>query len=788
MIVLLPFLLFLLSALNTSAQVYNQLDANGNFSQRDEAGGNFNPHNRDTTNSNKEIPRGLHVWTVDRKFGDVIAAEVDTLPHLYPQSTFATGRYMQYNTTGSNFTARQNRIFIDRPVEQEFIFTDAFDQALQTPDKWHFTNTLSPVTNLSYGTCGDKTNGEDLFDARFAANLNKRFGFGFDLKYLYARGYFQNQSQSHFNATLYASYLGDHYQMHAMFNNYHQKNAESGGIVNDEYILHPEISSQSYASNEIPVFLDYNWNRNDQQNFFLTHRYAVGFYRKVKMTDEEIAARKFAEASKRENEGMNADDEEGENKTARRAKRKDREKKAPETAFAGRPDDAVIMGEAPTVAKSDSLPADTTRISVESKAVADSLMAEKARQDSIDATFKKEFVPVTSFIHTMELTNKRHIYQAYSTPYDYYADHYFDAYDFGYAKDSLYDQTSLFNLRNTFAIALLEGFNKYVPAGLKAFVTHELRRYKMPETDSTRIAYMGLWNEHNVSIGAQLQRTQGTLLHYSAQAETWLVGRDAGQLKLTGQADLNFPIFGDTAHLVAKAHFYRMNPTFVERHFHSKYLWWDNDNLSKETRTRIEGAVTYDKTKTTLRVAVEELQNYTYLGMSSTCENEKKYGFTADVKQYDSNLNVLTAQLEQRLKLGVLNWENILTFQSSSNQDVLPLPKLNVFTNLYLKFTYAKVLLFEVGGCATWFSKYNAPDFCTPLNTFAIQQNEESRVELGNFPFIDIYANMHLKHCRFFVMMANAFGGSFDKRAFLTPHYPTNSQVLHFGVSWNFFN
>ena len=779
-----------LSLLTSFAQTYNQIDDFGNITQRDEQNGNFNPHKRDSTSSDKEVPKGLHVWTVDRKFGDIFEAEVDTMPHLYPQSTFATGRYMQYNTIGSNFTPRQNRIFIDRPVEREFLFTDALDQALQTPDKWHFTNTLSPITNLSYGTCGDKTNGEDLFDARFAANLNKRFGFGFDLKYLYARGYYPNQSQSHFNATLYASYLGDQYQLHFLYNNYHQKNAESGGITDDEFILHPEASGQSYDTNEMPIFLDYNWNRNDQQNFFLSHRYSVGFYRKVKMTDEEIAARKFAEASKKANEAFAAaegEDSESDDKSTRRSKRKNKVEKPAETTFAGRPDDAVIMGDAPAPNTQQAAP-DTTRISVESKAAADSLLAEKARQDSIDATFKKEFVPVTSFIHTMELMSKRHIYQAYSTPSNYYLDQFYDRNSDGYSADSIYDQTQLFNLRNTFAVALLEGFNKYVPAGLKAFITHELRRYQMPEADDTGTSYLGRWNEHNVSIGGQLKRTQGTLLHYTAQAETWLIGQDAGQLKLTGNVDLNFPLFGDTAHLDARAHFYRLNPSFVERHYHSKHLWWDHDDLSKETRTRIEGAFAYDKTKTTLRVALEELQNYTYLGLDYTTEKERRSGYTAAVRQYGSNLNVFTAQLEQRMRLGVLNWDNILTYQTSSNQDVLPLPKLNLFTNLYLKFTYAKVLLIELGGCATWFTKYNAPEYLTPMGTFAIQQNEAARVELGNFPFIDLYANLHLKHCRFYVMMNNAFGEAFDKRSFLTPHHPMNNQVLHFGLSWNFFN
>ena len=781
------FLLFCLSVVVSSAQTYNQIDAGGDITQRNEGNGNFNPHRTDTTGSNKEVPKGIHVWNVDRKFGDICPAKVDTLPHLYPQSTFATGRYMQYNTVGSNFSARQNRVFIDRPVEREFLFTDAYDQALQPPDQWHFTNTLSPITNLSYGTCGDKTNGEDLFDARFAANFNKRLGVGFDLKYLYARGYYQNQSLSHFNATVYTSYLGDQYQMHALFCNYHQKAAENGGIANDEYILHPEMTNQSYSENEIPVILNQNWNRNDQRHFFLTHRYAVGFYRKVPMTEEEIAARKFAEESKKANEKLDEDDEEAKGKNGK-SRKKGKAEKSAEPVFAGRPEGAAIMGNAPVAAKADTVAADTTRITVESKAVADSLIAVQALQDSIDATMKDEFVPVTSFIHTLELSDRDHIYQAYASPDDYYADTFYDRNVDGYAGDSIYDQTKHLNIRNTIAVALLEGFNKYVPAGLKVFLTHELRRYDMPEVGDDGAAYLGRWNEHNVSIGGQLQRTQGHTLHYKVQAETWLIGEDAGQLKLTGQTDLNFPLLGDTVRLDARAHFYRLNPSFIERRYHSKHLWWDNDDLSKETRTRIEGAFTYNKTKTTLRVAVEEMQNHTYLGMSNTYGDEKKTGLTASVMQCGSNINVLTAQLEQRFRLGVLNWENIITYQSSSNQEVLPLPKLNAFTNLYLKFTYARVLLIELGGCATWFSKYTVPDFCPQLNSFAIQQNEASRMELGNFPYIDVYANLHLKHARFFVMMSNVTGGSFDKKSFLTPHYPMNNSVLHFGISWNFFN
>ncbi|MDE6012491.1 MAG: putative porin [Prevotella sp.] len=757
--------------LQISAQNYNQIDEDGNVTMGNERNENFNPYDNDTTKKSKIVPKGIHVWTIDRKFGDMIKAEVDTMPHLYPNTTMSMGKYGQYNTIGSNYLARQNRIFIDRPAFSQFFFTDVYDQSIIQPDQLHFTNSLSPITNLSYDNCGDKTDGEDHLKALFAANFGKRLGIGFNIDYQYARGYFQNQNASHFGATFYTSYLGDQYQLHALYSTYHEKATENGGITDDNYITHPEVATQtagqSYSDNEIPTILNNNWNRNDHQHFFLTHRYNLGFYRKVKMTDEEIKNREFAKTALQDTK----DDETPQRELSET------------TVPKGRPKDAVIAGDVPDIQQN----ADTTRIKVDSKAVADSLLAIQAEADSLEALMKREFVPVTSFIHTLDFSNYDHRYQAYSTPTDYYANNYFTRYEEGFSGDSIYDQVKVFDIRNTLAIALLEGFNKYVPAGLKAFVTFDLRKYKIPELNEDGIARLQNENEHNISIGGQLQRTLGHTFHYNLQAETWLTGEDAGQLKLEGETDLNFPLFGDTVHLAAKAYFYRLNPSYFERHYHGKHFWWDN-SLEKSTRTRIEGKFSYDKTKTSLRVAIEEIQNYTYIGMSYTRTDNKNIGMTAAIRQHSNNINVLTAQLDQKLKAGPLHWDNIITYQSSSNKDVLPLPTLNVFSNLYLDFMIARVLKVELGASATWFTKYYAPDFCPALNRFAIQENEDSRVEVGNFPFVDVYANLHLKHTRFFVMMNNVMGDSLNRQEFLVPHYPMNRSVLHIGVSWNFFN
>ena len=753
---------------------FNQIDENGTVTQRSD-NGNFNKHNKDTT-KNKVIPKGLYTWTIDRRFGDVIPTEPDTLPHLFMNTTFNSGFYGDYNTTGSNYTARLSRIFIDRPYGEYFTFTEPYSFVNKKPDEFLFMNTLSPYTRILYDNCGDKNNGEDHIDGKFGVNVNKRFNIGFDLDYAYARGYYSNQSTSHFNATLFSSYLGDRYQMHFFFNAAHQKTAENGGITNDNYVTHPESYTDSYQESEIPTVLSQNWNRNDHQHVYLTHRYNLGFYRKVKMTDEEIKARKFAMESQKEHEA----EKQNPDMLNRDARNKGMKKPT------GRPDGAKVMGKEP-VKDSLNIAIDTTRIKVDGQAAIDSLNRLQAIQDSIDATMKREYVPVTSFIHTLDIDHYDHIYQAYTTPTDYYQNTYYkQGLEFG--NDSIYDQAKHTRIKNTLGIALLEGFNKYVKAGLKGFVTYDYCTYSMPDMDSNGNLFWEKWKEYDLSIGAQLNKTQGNTLHFNVAAETWVSGADKGDYTLDFSTDLNFPLFGDTVQLAASAYLYKCYPVFFQANYHSKHFWWDED-LDRETRTRIEGIFSYQKTDTKLRVALEDIKNYTYYGMSyDVTSNGGRKNMTAGIYQESDDVRILTAQLHQNFRLGPLNWENVVTYQNSSNKSVLPLPDWNIFSNLYLKFRIAKVLGVELGADATYFSKYYAPDFCPGLNQFAIQKNEASKVELGGYPFVDVYANMTLKGVRFFLVMSNVVNGGGNHMKFLAPHYPTNGSVLHFGVSWPFFN
>lgn len=754
---------------------YNEMDDNGNFRQRSSR------QNVDSLGTDKEIPKGLKVWTVDSKFGDIRKAEPDTLSHMYMNSIFTTGKYGEYNTLGNVGSPRISRIFIDRNEDGQFIFTHPYDFFVKSVDTFHFTNTLSPFTNLNYNTCGNRTNGEDHLTAKFGVNSGKRLGVGFNFDYIYGRGFYQNQSTSHFNYTMYGSYLGDRYQAHVLMSTNHQKVTENGGITNDYYITHPESFDDDFLSNEIPTVLEQNWNRNDNQHIFFTQRYNVGFNRKVKMTEEEIKARKFAIESKRENDARKKREEQ-ENETDNYERIKNAKlpgianKGLNEQTYSGRPDNAKVVGDEPQSFNKVS----GDRIAVTDKQMSDSLLATQKKEQADTAWMKTEYVPVTSFIHTLKFDNYKRIYQAYQSPTDFYANDYKVG---PWGGDSIYDKTKYVHLSNTFAISLLEGFNKWAKAGLKAFATSELRHFSLPALDGTETSY----TEHNVSIGGQLSKTAGKTLHYDITAETWLVGEDAGQLKIDATADVNFPLWGDTVTLMARGFFKRTNPTFYYRHYHARHFWWDNDNLDKILHSRIEGQFHYSKTKTTLRVAVDEIQNYTYMAMGYNIADDKRTGNTIDVRQKGGSLSLITLALGQNFKLGPLNWENMITYQKSTDNDVLPVPDLNIYTNLYLRFKIARVLKCDFGADGRFFTKYYAPDYSPALGQYAVQTGD-NRTKVGEYPVVNVYANFHLKQTRFFVMMSHVNAGSGSRDYFFTPHYPLNQRIFRFGVSWNFYN
>ena len=721
------------AALYDDGETYMVAPENGSYI---DGAGNRTTWGRDTTRfkNKKDIPIGQFQWVLEPRLGTVVDAENnDTVVHDFQKFNATDGYAGEYNYLANIGSPRLNRLYFNRDnTSDEFLFLQPLSFFRGSLSDFRFTNTKSPITNLAYHSCGNRQTGEDRVRAYFATNINKIAGLGLKIDYSYGVGYYYAQPNSMFGSTFYGYYRGDRYNLHAYIGINHMKMGENGGIEDDRYIENPLSLGQSYSPGNIPTMLDQTWNRNHEQHYYLTHRYNLGFTRLIEVPDSL--------------------------------------KPVPPSA-------SELISDLP-----DSIQTVLRQDTLARKLAVDSLMQIWKDKQEVP----KEFVPVTSIIHTFDVSNLKHEYLSHNTTKDYYTNLYF-----GDGK-KMADISRALSVRNTFGVALREGFNKWAQFGITLFGTHKLRTYQLMNEQWGATRY----TESDVSVGGELARTQGSRFHFNTSAEFWLIGEHLGDLNIDGKTDLQQHL-GKRDTLLADVHvsFMHRKPSFFFRHYHSQIAWWDNTDLSREVRFKVDGNLRLKKFGTRLQIGFENVSNYTYFGMQNTLREGKDaaslqptdFSHAVGVMQAGS-VQVFGATLAQDLNWKFIHWDNQASFQTSSNQDALPLPKFNIYSNFYLLFRIgiAKVLRVQIGADMRYFTSYYAPDYSPAIQQFAVQDANHERMEIGNYPIIGAYANLHLKHCRIYVSAKHVNAGS--GHMFLVPHYPINPMTIHFGLSWNFFN
>ena len=681
---LIIFFFFAFLASSSHAQrIISELETNSDLSM------DARPDSAETKKK-KVVPNDVRAWTVDEKYGNMTDTHVDTLHHMFMNTDLPEGIEGHYNSLGNVGSPRMSRIFMERDIIPDFMFTSPFDMFFVDTENFRFYNTKSPFMNVTYNWNGSKNTGSDHVKATYTNNAGKKFNFGGIFDYIYGRGYYDTQSTSYMNASAWASYLADHYNFHFYYQHNFMKTAENGGIEDEEYITNPENMARELNSNDIPTVLSQTWNRQEHDVFFFNHHYNFGFYR-----DEEV--------------------------------------------------------------------------------------------DSV--TTKEVFVPVSKIFHTVKLQNMMRNHRAYKETENYHSYTYLPG-------DTTQDYTKHFYVKNLLGLSLCEGFNKWALFGLNAYVGYEYNRFALPDstryggyyTNTTGLVDQQEFHEHNVLVGGQIIRTQGTTVHYNLDGEFVVAGQDIGQFEVDGHAEVNIPLLGDTAQVALNGYIKNIGPSFYFDHYHGKHAWWDN-NFDNEFRQRIEGVINIPHTNTKITLGVENIKNFCYFQNTGialpTSDGNSVVSNNVTPMQCSDNIQVVSANLRQDFKLGILHWENDITYQTSSHSDVLPLPVVSLYTNLYLRFKIAKVLKTEFGADMKYFTEYNAPDYSPVIGMF-MNQNAQKKEKVGNYPLLSVYANFDLKRTRFYVMYHH-FNQS-DGRYFWSPNYPMNPASIRFGLSWNFYD
>ena len=385
--------------------------------------------------------------------------------------------------------------------------------------------------------------------------------------------------------------------------------------------------------------------------------------------------------------------------------------------------------------------------------------------------------------HTLEMGALQRRYISYTVPTGYYTKTFLN-------NDSI-DKMKNFYVTNTLSLSLLEGSTKWAIAGLSAFARYEFKNYSMPDTIAGAGEYMRRYSEGNFSVGGQLEKAQGDNLTFRAGIESIILGANLGDFDLSGEMEIKYPIFGKETTIGAYADMSAKEAPFFYANYHSTYAWWDKD-FKKEFRTHFGGYIDLDMTGTRFQLDVENVANYVYLkndaGKYVNADGVSQPSYSISAAQYDGSIQILSATLQQNFKLGPLHWDNHVTYQLSGNKKIIPLPDLNVFSDLYFKFVYYKRLNMEVGANALYFTRYKAPGYCPAVGSFHLQ-NDSFTQEVGGYPLLTGYVNCSLRGVRFYIMYYHANDGQFNNRdSFIVPGYPANPGMIKFGLSWTFYD
>ena len=258
---------------------------------------------------------------------------------------------------------------------------------------------------------------------------------------------------------------------------------------------------------------------------------------------------------------------------------------------------------------------------------------------------------------------------------------------------------------------------------------------------------------------------------WNARAKADVAGYYKGNFSLDAAMRFSSWAIKDGIHLTAKFSSSIRKPSYFLNNYTSNHHLFDYD-FDKTTSTRIEGKLEIP------HWGLEASVGYTLL-------NKNVYLDTLCIPtQNNEAMSILSAYIAKNIKVGPLHLDNRILLQTSSKQEIVPLPKVAVNLRYYLEFYAVKnILNVQIGADMTYNTKYYAQAYDPALGMFYNQE----RYKIGNNPYIDVFVNLQWKRACIFVKCENVLQGTPNNEYYSTYRYIRPQRALKLGIWWPFY-
>lgn len=172
-------------------------------------------------------------------------------------------RYSLSSATNGNVLVSpiESRIVRDRQRTIDDPFAWSLTPYVVTPQQQRYFNTTTPYSSIAYKKGFVRGHEENDLSFLFTGNIGKQLNLGLDMDYLNSAGHYANTAGKLYRGSLWGSYDGNHYSMHASFG-WSQLSSFSNGGLKDVASL-----SSGVKEGDLPVRL----------NSMIGYRYLSGY-------------------------------------------------------------------------------------------------------------------------------------------------------------------------------------------------------------------------------------------------------------------------------------------------------------------------------------------------------------------------------------------------------------------------------------------------------------------------------------------------------------------------------
>ncbi len=668
----------------------------------------------------------IEVWQAKGPLGLTSPSQLDTTADNFRSNDIAFSRTIAFQSLGNIGTPSISKIFSDRVQRSNFIFFDPYSLYYTAPEDIMYFNTKVPYANISYFSGGLTNRKQQHLSGIFSVNINPHFNMGMYGKWQNNYGSYDNQSTKNYNAGFFGSYIHRHHELMANISLNGYRAMENGGFYETGQITDPKNFGELDAYNIQTNFNNDVTSKLVNWNAYLNYKFHFGFDKTVNVTE-----------------------------------------------------------------------------------------------DSTTTTF----IPVSSLIYTFrnEADYKRYKEDEIGINGGMYSDSLYNKIGIGtnHFKNikTTCDSVHYWEMNHTVGISLNEEFNTFGKFGVAGYLTYTQKQYgqidhinsyvgnnALIRRDKVTLNNFGadtlgrtgeeVWStttRTKIGLGANISKRKGEHLQFNFNGEYFFKDEKetGGTFSLNADIKSRFNIGRHQFALKANASHEQYCPDYLEEHYVGNRILWNNDFDNKK-RTVLEGSVgaerifLYREDSSFLAKIAPEV-GLTLKANETTLKDYVYWGKKGVPEQTSSNISITRLTVQELLKVWYLHFDNELTFQfTNANNDVLDLPSICWFSNLYLRTNpLFKVLTLQLGVDMRNNSKYYAAAYLPATGMYYAQDQEK----LGGYPFYDAYLSMHLKTLRLFVQYSHINHiWSNNNNYLITPGYALEPNYIKFGISVNFRN